>query len=341
VTGIFWSRVPWPAILGLTALVLVLPLALPPFGVSVTTEIFIMAVFAMSLGLIIGYAGLVSLGHAAFFGAGAYMVAILGQYVFNTYLLLIAAICIAGALAFASGALFFRSSGAYFLMLTLAFGQVLFAVAFQAEPVTGGDDGMSVAATLDLGFGDLVGELSLYYFMGAAFLACYLLSRLFVSSPAGKAVKGVMENELRMRALGYNTRAYKLLVYTLSGAMAGFAGALYSYFNLYVTPDLLGWLFSGQALIMVIVGGVGTLLGPALGAAFFILVQNYLSSYTERWTSVMGLVFILFVLLGRGGVIHLLDLAWRKLVPSRLRSRGDEEPAREEPVAGRRKEPMS
>jgi branched-chain amino acid transport system permease protein len=336
---ILWERVPWTVILGLAALMAVLPLLLPPFGVSVAIEIFIMAIFAMSLGLIIGYAGLVSLGHAAFFGAGAYAVAILGQYVFNTYLLLVAAVCLAGVLAFVSGALFFRSSGAYFLMLTLAFGQVLFAVASQAEPVTGGDDGMSVAAVLNLGFGDVVGELSLYYFMGAFFLACYLLLRLFVSSPAGKIVKGVMENELRMRALGYDTRTYKLLVYTLSGAMAGLAGALYAYFNLYVTPDLFGWLFSGQALIMVIVGGVGTLFGPALGAAFFILVQNYLSSYTERWPLIMGLIFILFVLFGRGGVIHLLELARNRLVPSRFRSA--EEPPREEPAPEQRKEPVS
>lgn len=338
---ILWRRVPWPGILCLTVLVLTMPLVLPPFGISVTTEIFIMAIFAMSLGLIIGYAGLVSLGHAAFFGAGAYTVAVLGQYVFSTYLLLIAAVSVAGVLALVSGALFFRSSGAYFLMLTLAFGQVLFAVAFQAEPVTGGDDGMSVAAVFNLGFGDIFGELSLYYLMGAFFLACYLLLRLFVSSPAGKVVKGVMENELRMRALGYNTFSYKLLVYTVSGAMAGLAGALYSYFNLYVTPDLLGWLFSGQALIMVIIGGVGTLLGPALGAAFFILVQNYLSSYTERWPLIMGFVFILFVLAGRGGVIHLLQLVWRRLVPARFRSRVEEEPSPEEPATEQRKEPVS
>lgn len=326
---------------GLAALaltVLLLPLVLPPFGIGLVTEILVMAIFAMSLGLIIGYAGLISLGHAAFFGAGAYTVALLGQYVSNTYLLLAVAVIVASLLASVSGALFFRSTGAYFLMLTLAFAQVSFAVAFQAESITGGSDGMSVIAAPDLGFGEIVGGLSLYYMMGVAFLGCYLLLRLFVASPAGKVVKGVMENELRMRTLGYNTFSYKLFVYTLAGAMAGFAGALYAYFNLYVTPDLLGWVFSGQALIMVIVGGAGTLLGPAFGAAFFIIVRNYVSFYTEYWALILGLIFIFFVLLGKGGLIHLLQAAWEKVLPAHFRAQEDAVPPAETAAEEQEKE---
>lgn len=326
------GSVPWVGVLILAVFVFVLPLVLPPFGVSVATEIFIMAIFAVSLGLIIGYAGLASLGHAAFFGAGAYTVALLGERVANTYVLLIAAVLIGGALALLSGALFVRASGAYFLMLTLAFAQVLFAVAFEAKPVTGGADGMSVSATPNFGFGEVVGDYGLYYMMAGSFLICYLLLRVFVASPAGKAVRGVMENESRMQALGYNTRSYKLLAYSLSGAMAGLAGALYAYFNFYVTPELLGWVFSGQALIMVIVGGVGTLLGPAVGAGFFILLQEYLSSYTERWPLVMGLIFVAFVLIGRGGIFDLLVLAFRRLVPKRIRREIGEEPSPPEPA---------
>jgi len=311
------TRVPWPGVAALALLVLLLPLALPAFGVGIATEIYVMAIFAMSLGLIIGYAGLVSLGHAAFFGAGAYTVALLGERVSNTYVLVAAAVAVAALLACVSGALFFRSTGAYFLMLTLAFAQVLFAAAFQAESVTGGSDGMGVSVAPDLGFGEISGELGLYYLMGGSFLLCYVLLRLFVSSPAGRVVRGIMENELRMRALGYNTFSYKLFAYTLAGGVAGFAGALYSYFNLYVTPDLLGWVFSGQALIMVIVGGTGTLLGPAVGAAFFIVVRNYVSFYTEYWALIMGLIFIFFVLLGRGGIVHLLQAGWRRLLAAR------------------------
>ena len=327
------GSVPWPGVLILAVLVLGLPLVLPPFGVSVATEIFIMAIFAVSLGLIIGYAGLVSLGHAAFFGAGAYTVALLGERVANTYVLLVVAVLLGGVLALLSGMLFVRTSGAYFLMLTLAFAQVLYAVAFEAKPVTGGADGASVSATLNFGFGEVYGDYGLYYAMAISFLLCYLLLRLFVASPAGRAVRGVMENESRMQALGYNTRTYKLIAYSLSGAMAGLAGALYAYFNFYVTPDLFGWVFSGQALIMVIVGGVGSLLGPALGAGFFILLQEYLSSYTERWPLVMGLIFVAFVLIGRGGIFDLLSGAFRRLVPPRVRREVvGEEPSPPEPA---------
>lgn len=321
------ASVPWPGVAVLAAVIFALPLVLPSFGASVMTEIFIMAIFAMSLGLIIGYAGLVSLGQAAFFDAGAYVVALLGGSLGNTYALLAIAILAGGALAFVSGALFVRTSGAYFLMLTLALGQVLYAVAFEADTVTGGDDGMSVSAVLDFGFGEVFGEYGLYYTMAACFFACYLVLRLFVASPVGKAVRGVMENESRMQALGYNVRSYKLIAYSLSGGMAGLAGALYSYFNFYVTPELFGWLFSGQALIMVIVGGVGTLLGPALGAGFFILAQEYLSSYTDYWRLVLGVIFVAFVLVGRGGIFDLLTLAFRRI--QRLGQRGDQPPAPE------------
>lgn len=324
--------VPWPGILILAVLVFALPVVLPPFGVSVATEIFILAIFAVSLGLIIGYAGLVSLGHAAFFGAGAYTVALLGERVANTYALLAAAVLIGGLLALFSGALFVRTSGAYFLMLTLAFAQVLFAVTFEARSVTGGGDGLSVAAVPNFGFGEVTGDYGLYYMMAAFFLGCYLLLRLFVASPAGKAVRGVMENESRMKALGFNTRSYKLLAYGLSGAIASLAGALYAYFNFFVTPDLFGWVFSGQALIMVIVGGAGSLLGPAIGAGFFLLMQEYLSSYTERWQLVMGLIFVAFVLVGRGGVFDLLALAFRKVIPRRIRREFGEDPSPPEPV---------
>jgi branched-chain amino acid transport system permease protein len=333
--------VPWPGILILAVLVFALPVVLPPFGVSVATEIFILAIFAVSLGLIIGYAGLVSLGHAAFFGAGAYTVALLGERIANTYVLLVAAVLVGGLLALFSGALFVRTSGAYFLMLTLAFAQVLFAVAFEARFITGGGDGLSVAVVPDFGFGEVTGDYGLYYMMAAFFLCCYLVLRLFVASPAGKAVRGVMENESRMRALGFNTRSYKLLAYALSGAIASLAGALYAYFNFFVTPDLLGWVFSGQALIMVIVGGVGSLLGPAIGAGFFLLMQEYLSSYTERWQLVMGLIFVAFVLVGRGGVFDLLALAFHKVVPRRIRQEiGGEDPSPPEPVTNQKEKAL-
>ncbi|BCJ88214.1 branched-chain amino acid ABC transporter permease [Effusibacillus dendaii] len=303
----------FPISLAAVILILALPFVLSSYSVSLFTEMFVISIFALSLGLIIGYAGLVSLGHAAFFGAGAYTVALLGKYFPNTYVLLLAAILIAGLLAWLSGFLFIKTSGAYFLMITLAFSQMLYAVVYKAKNVTGGADGMAVSASPDLGFGPISSPLGLYYLMAISFLLCYLFLSCFVNSPAGKAVQGVKENESRMKALGYRTHSFKLLAYTISGMMAGFAGAMYSLYNLFVSPDTLSWIFSGQAMVMVIIGGVGTLFGPPIGAAFFVVLQNYMSSYTERWPIIMGLIFVAFVLYGRGGVAHLLIFVWAKI----------------------------
>lgn len=297
-------------------MVLALPAVLSSYGIKLASEIFIMSIFAISLGLIIGYAGLVSLGHAAFFGIGAYTIAVLGQYMPNTYLLLATAILFSGAIAWITGILFFRSSGAYFLMITLAFSQMVFAVFYKMK-ITGGSDGMTVSVEPDLGFGVISGPLGVYYLMAISFLLCYLLLHLFIHSPAGKVVRGVKENESRMKALGFKTQSYKLLAYTISGMMAGFAGGLYAYYNYFVSPELTNWMFSGTALVMVIIGGVGTLFGPPIGAAVMILLQNYLSSYTERWPIVMGVIFITLVLYGRGGVAHLLMNMWKKILKIR------------------------
>ncbi|MEH7225840.1 branched-chain amino acid ABC transporter permease [Bacillus sp. JJ1566] len=292
----------------LLLVVFIVPQVLSDFGTNLTTEIFIMAMFAMSLGLIMGYAGLDSLGHAAFFGIGAYSVALIGQIVTNTYLVILIAVLIAGLLALITGAVFIRTSQFYFLMITLAFSQLIFTLFWQMKDITGGADGMSVSAIMNLGFGDIFDPQTMYYVMGIIFVAVFILLRLFVESPAGKITKGVMENEGRMKALGYDVRVYKLLAYTLSGALAGFAGSLYSFYNVFVSPELSGWLFSGQVMIMVIIGGVGTLLGPAIGAGVFIFLQNFISTYTERWPLILGAILIFLVLLGKGGVIQWLKL---------------------------------
>jgi len=297
-------------------LLLLVPFAFPNYGVYITTEIFIMAIFALSLGYIMGYAGLVSLGHAAFFGIGAYTIAILGEHISNSYLLILLAVLISGIIALLTGAIFIRTSAFYFLMITLAFGQLLFAILWQFESFTGGADGMSVMATLNLGAG-AIGETNAYYYvMAIAFILSVIFLYFFISSPIGSAIRGVKENESRMKALGHNIRFYKLIAYTLSGMMAGFAGSLYAFFNSYVSPDLVNWVFSGEVMLMVIIGGVGTLLGPALGSAIYIVIQHYVSSYTDYWQMIMGAIFVIVVLLGRGGVIHLLmDLRKKIMVP--------------------------
>ncbi|GAA4707554.1 branched-chain amino acid ABC transporter permease [Brevibacillus fulvus] len=303
--------------IGCIALFLLCPFILTSYGVKLASEVLIMAIFVMSLGLIIGFAGLVSLGHAAFFGLGAYAVALLGNHWENTYLLLISALVISGLAAFLSGLLFIRSSGAYFLMITLAFGQMIYAIVYKLEDLTGGADGMAVVASPNLGAGPIDSRLGFFYLTAVAFLISYYFLRLLIASPFGKSVRGIKENESRMTALGYQTRTYKLAVYTISGMLAGVAGALYAYFNQYVSPDLLYWMFSGQALIMVIVGGVGTLVGPAIGAGFFVVLQNYISSFTDRWPLIMGLIFVLIVLFGKGGIMQIAALLWQRFRPQR------------------------
>lgn len=300
------------AILLLVVLMLLAPFFLSGYGVLLMTEISIMAIFAMSLGLIMGYAGMLSLGHGAFFGIGAYTIALLSKNVSSTYMLLIVAVLFSAIIALLTGAIFLRTSKFYLLMITLAFGQMVYALVFQSS-WTGGSDGISVAASLNFGFGDIASTNALYYTMGIAFIFLYALLRFFIDSPAGKITKGIMENESRMKALGYQTYVYKLLVYTISGTLAGLAGALYAYFNLFVSPELTYWTFSGDVLLMVIIGGVGTLMGPAVGAGVFIVLQNIISSYTERWPLILGVILVVIVLVGRGGVIHWLSILGTKI----------------------------
>ncbi len=303
---------------------------LTDYGVLLVTEIAILAIFAMSLGLIMGYAGIISLGHAAFFGIGAYSIALLSNYVSNTYLLMVIAISICAIIAFVTGAIFIRTSNFYFLMITLAFGQMVYALFFQSS-WAGASDGLAVLSDFNLGFSEIFSPIGFYFTMVTAFILVYTILRLFVLSPVGKITKGIMENETRMKSLGYNTRVYKLLAYTISGSVAGIAGALYAFFNFFVTPDLTNWMFSGQALIMVIVGGVGTLLGPALGAAIYIILQNVISFYTDRWVFILGLILVLLVLLGRGGVVNWILSLWDYLKKKRnhQNSSSNNEPEKE------------
>jgi len=298
-----------------------LPFIVSEYGINLAAEICIMAIFAMSLGLIMGYAGMVSLGHAAFFGIGSYTVTILGSHLSNFYLLILGSIVLSGLVALITGAIFIRTSKFYFLMITLAFGQLLFALTWQLKDLTGGADGMKISSTMNLGFGDIVSPLGIYFVMAGAAILVYIFLRFFVHSPAGKIIKGVMENESRMKALGYDPRIYKLLAYSVSGALAGFSGSLYGYFNLFVSPDLTNWMFSGQVMIMVIIGGVGTLIGPAIGAGLFIFLQNFISTYTERWPLIMGLLLVILVIVGKGGIIHWFALLRSKIFYRRSQKR--------------------
>jgi branched-chain amino acid transport system permease protein len=290
------------ALIALVALLL-LPLVLSDYSRALVSEIFIFAILAMSLDLLLGFTGLMSLGHAAFFGLGAYAVAVLGaQLGLNAWLGLLAGVALAGAGAALIGFFCVRTGGIPFLMLTLAFSQLVFSVALKWRDVTGGSDGLAIAERPSfLGF-DLSNSLAMYMMALAFFVLVYWGLRRLLNAPLGHAFIGVRENETRMQAIGYSTRTYKLLSFTIAGAIAGLAGGLYAIFNGFISSDALYWTASGDILIMTMLGGAGTLVGPALGAATFLLMKNVVSSYSEHWLAIIGATFICCVMFFPGGL---------------------------------------
>jgi branched-chain amino acid transport system permease protein len=282
---------------------------------ALTAEIYIFAIFAMSLDLLLGFTGLMSLGHAAFFGLGAYAVAILGTLVgVNAWLALAAGIFIAALGAALIGFFCVRLSGIPFLMLTLAFSQLVFSVALKWRDITGGSDGMAIPEKPSFFGVDLSNSLAMYFMALAFMLAAYWALRRLLNAPLGHVFVGIRENEPRMLAIGFNTRAYKLLSFTIAGAFAGLAGGLYAVFNSFISPDAIYWTSSGDILIMTMLGGAGTLIGPAIGAGVFLLMKNVVSSYSDHWLAIIGAVFICCVLFFPGGI-------WGTLRQLRLRER--------------------
>jgi branched-chain amino acid transport system permease protein len=307
-----WSGRPVPMILravGFAAVVTLLaafPLVAGAYPVKLLEEILIWAIFAMSLDLLMGYAGMVSFGHSAFFGVGGYVAALLllksGPSAWSALLLPALA---AGLTALVIGFFSIRVSGVYFIMLTLAFSQMFYAVAFQAAWL-GAEDGIvgvprPVILTVNLGR-----PMSFHLYLVALCALSALLLWRVVRSPFGHVLRGIHENESRMQAVGYPVDRYKLLAFAIAGIIAGVAGSLYTQFVGSITPDAFFWTTSGEVLLMVIIGGTGTLGGAALGAAAFILLQSLVSSYTERWMLILGLTFILFVLFAPGGIVGAL-----------------------------------
>ena len=307
--------VPRARVLALLALVAMLafPLLVADYPRTIVAEIYIFAVLAMSLDLLLGYTGLMSLGHAAFFGLGAYAVVVLGAlFGVDAWIGLAAGIVLAAAGAAVIGFFCIRTTGIPFLMLTLAFSQLVFSVALKWRDVTGGSDGIAIAEKPSLFGLSLDNSLTMYYLTFAVFLLCYLGLRRLIEAPLGRVFIGIRENEARMRAIGYPTQHYKLLVFVIGGAVAGLAGGLYGIFNGFISPDAVYWSASGDILIMVMLGGTGTLVGPALGAAIFLLMKNLVSSWSDHWMLIIGAVFIGSVLFFPGGVWGTARQLWAK-----------------------------
>lgn len=291
--------------LALLAVLLAAPWVAGQYPVKLLQEILIWGIFAMSLDLLMGYAGMVSFGHSAFFGLGSYVagLALKQSPDLAAALLLPAAVAALGALVI--GVFATRVSGVYFIMLTLAFSQMFWAYAFQSAWL-GAEDGIIGIPRPRVAGGSLAGAEAFHVTVVVVFALCALFLWRVVRSPFGHVLRGIHENEARMEAVGYPVRRYKLAAFVVAGTVAGVAGSLYAQFNGQAPPDAFFWTTSGEALLMVIIGGTGTLGGAVLGAAAFILLQSLVSTYTERWMLILGVTFILFVLFARGGLVGAL-----------------------------------
>ncbi len=288
-----------------------------PYYIGVFSRIFIYALAAVSLDLILGYGGMVSFGHAAYFGAGAYVVGILAfhsvqapaliswpLFLTGTDNALISwpvAILASAVLAFMTGAISLRTSGAYFIMITLAFAQMMFFF-FTSLELYGGDDGLSLYTRNQLGSLDLGNDVTFYYLCLGLLIGFLVFSWRLVHSRFGMVIRGCKENERRMTALGFPTYRYKLVCFVIAGAGAGLAGALMANHTEFVSPNIMHWTVSGEILVMVVLGGAGTLLGPVFGAAALLLLEEFLTRYTEHWMLALGPILIFVVLFARRGL---------------------------------------
>ena len=301
-------------------IVLVVLIALPQmmrqYYVGLVTKMMIFALFAMSLDLLVGYAGLASLGHAAFFGTAAYTIALLTLRAgINSWMAFPAGLAASMVMGALIATLALRARGSYFLMITFALAQVVWSVGFGWRSFTNGDDGMPGVPRPNFGW-SLDDTNAFFYFVLVIVGLATLLLVAIVKSPFGYALRGIRESESRMQALGYDVWRYQFVAFVLAASFAGLAGALYAYHNHFVGPEYLHVVQSAEALIMVILGGAGTLLGPAIGAALIIFLEDYVSSLTQHWLLVLGIIYVLVTLFAPRGLVGLIvDFRQRRAAP--------------------------
>jgi branched-chain amino acid transport system permease protein len=291
------------ALLVIAVALAALPFILTTYYLGLATKILILAIFAISLDLLVGQTGLISLGHAAYFGLSAYAIGVLTtRYGTSAWIALPASVCFAGIAAALFGAMALRARGSYFLMITLALAQLVWGAAVGWRSITGGDDGLPniVRPALSILGGGTTG----FYFFVLLFAAASVVAiGLIVRSKFGHALNGVRESETRMTALGYDVWRLKYVAFVVAGLFSGLAGGLYAYLNQFVSPEFVHVARSAEVLLMVIVGGTGTLAGPAVGAAFMVLLEDVTSTLTERWLLVLGAVYIAVTFLAPKGIV--------------------------------------
>ena len=308
----------WLTIAVLLALGILPPVLLwsgQAFYMDLATRLVILAIAAVSLNLLLGYGGMVSFGHAAFIGIGAYCVGIptyhatYGEFdaiaSYNGWFQILMAVAVSSLFALITGMICLRTKGVYFIMITMAFAQMVFYL-FVSLETYGGDDGLVIDIRSELPFANLDDPLQLYLLCYASLIATILIVRTIVHSRFGMVLQGAKDNNERVVTLGYNTYLYRLTAYVISGALCGYAGALLGNFTTFISPEMMDWTRSGELMFMVILGGAGTTLGPVLGSMIFILVEEVLSHFTIYWHLPFGIMLIIIVLFIRGGLMGML-----------------------------------
>ena len=321
--GVESNRLLWALIAGFALFPIYTHFADLPFWNDVAMRIMLLGMAAMGLNLVLGYGGMVSFGHAAFIGIGAYCAGISQFYgITNGWAHVGFSIVICGFAGLLIGYLALRTSGIYFIMITLAFAQMLFFL-FVSLEAYGGDDGMSIDRA-DFGFIDLYDPLRLYFLIWVCLVIVGLVLMLIVRSRFGVTLRAIKSNESRVEAMGLSPLRFKMVGYVISAIICGIAGTLFASWQEYVSPDIMHWTRSGELMIIIILGGLGTLAGPLFGAIVFFLLEESLPlllgavapAYAENWMIIFGPLLIMVVLFGRGGltgILERLSAAWGNL----------------------------
>lgn len=278
-----------------------------PFYMDITSRIMILAMAAVGLNLIVGYGGMVSFGHAAYLGIGAYSVGIPAFYgVYNGFAHLGLAIGVSAVFALITGAISLRTRGIYFIMITLAFAQMMYYTFLSMEEY-GGDDGLVIDTRSR--FPELLNlesSVVLYYLIFALLVISIVVSYRLIGSRFGRVIQGCKHNEKRMQSLGFETFRYRLTCFVISGVICGIAGFFLGNFTGFISPEMMSWNHSAELLLILIFGGLGTMLGPVIGTFIFVLLEQWLSSLTVYWHFIFGALLVAVVMFGKGGVAGLL-----------------------------------
>jgi branched-chain amino acid transport system permease protein len=296
-----------PILIVLGVVLATAPLFLSTYWVGLLTEICILAILAMSLDVLLGYTGLPSLGHASLFGVAAYAVGLLStRYRLDFVTCVVAGLIVGTLLSAVIGLIVSHVRDVYFLMITLAIGMVLWGLSYRWIPVTGGDNGLSGIPALEAHAGlPFEGPTVFYYVTLGVFAVCAAAMALLVKSPFGLTLRGIRENEGRMKSLGFNTWLHCYLSFIVSGFFASVAGIMWAYYNGFVSPTYLDLTASSELFLMVTLGGSATLVGPVLGAGIIVLLKNVMSAYTARWLLILGTVYIIAILAAPKGIWNL------------------------------------